>query len=96
VFGAVIAAAGFPLAFAVCALFPLVALPLVPVDAGRVHTKQHLTVADGRPSGFLQPQHVSCLAVTVLDDRLHGRYLLRRRVVRCCLHRLSDARLLTL
>lgn len=33
VFGALIAAAGFPLAFAVCALFPLVALPLVPVDA---------------------------------------------------------------
>lgn len=32
-FGAVIAAAGFPLAFAVCALFPLIALPLVPVDA---------------------------------------------------------------
>jgi MFS family permease len=33
VFGALIAAAGFPLAFAACALFPLVALPLVPVDA---------------------------------------------------------------
>jgi len=33
VFGALIAAAGFPLAFAVCALFPLAALPLVPVDA---------------------------------------------------------------
>ncbi len=31
VFGALIAAAGFPLAFAVCALFPLLALPLVPV-----------------------------------------------------------------
>ncbi len=33
VFGALITAAGFPLAFAACALFPLVALPLVPVDA---------------------------------------------------------------
>jgi MFS family permease len=33
VFGALITAAGFPLAFAVCALFPLLALPLVPVDA---------------------------------------------------------------
>jgi MFS family permease len=33
VFGAVITAAGFPLAFGMCALFPLVALPLVPVDA---------------------------------------------------------------
>src|SRR6195952_1719267 len=33
VFGGLIAAAGFPLAFAVCAVFPLVALPLVPVDA---------------------------------------------------------------
>ncbi len=33
VFGAVITAAGFPLAFGICALFPLVALPLVPVDA---------------------------------------------------------------
>ncbi|MFT4127686.1 MAG: MFS transporter [Gordonia sp. (in: high G+C Gram-positive bacteria)] len=32
-FGAVIAAAGFPLAFAVAALTPLVALPLVPADA---------------------------------------------------------------
>ena len=32
-FGALITAAGFPLAFAVCAAFPLVALPLVPVDA---------------------------------------------------------------
>src|SRR4051812_12742327 len=32
-FGALITAAGFPLAFAVCALFPLVALPLVPVNA---------------------------------------------------------------
>lgn len=31
-FGALIAAAGFPLAFAVCALFPLVAIPLVPTD----------------------------------------------------------------
>lgn len=33
VFGALIATAGFPLAFAVCALFPLAALPLVPVGA---------------------------------------------------------------
>jgi MFS family permease len=32
-FGALITAAGFPVAFAVCALFPLVALPLVPVHA---------------------------------------------------------------
>jgi len=32
-FGALITAAGFPIAFAVCALFPLVALPLVPVHA---------------------------------------------------------------
>jgi sugar phosphate permease len=31
-FGALITAAGFPLAFAVCALFPLLALPLVPVN----------------------------------------------------------------
>ncbi len=33
VFGGLIAIAGFPLAFAVCAVFPLIALPLVPVDA---------------------------------------------------------------
>lgn len=33
VFGALITAAGYPLAFAVCALFPLIALPLVPVNA---------------------------------------------------------------
>ena len=32
-FGALITAAGFPIAFAVCAIFPLLALPLVPVDA---------------------------------------------------------------
>ncbi len=32
-FGALIAAAGFPAAFAVCALFPLLALPVVPVHA---------------------------------------------------------------
>jgi sugar phosphate permease len=36
VFGALIAAAGYPLAFALCAVFPLVALPLVPVDADPV------------------------------------------------------------
>lgn len=33
IFGALIATAGFPLAFAVCAIFPLVAVPFVPVDA---------------------------------------------------------------
>ena len=33
-FGGLIGAAGYPLAFAVCALFPLVALPLVPPDEG--------------------------------------------------------------
>ncbi|MCV7424941.1 MFS transporter [Mycobacterium yunnanensis] len=33
VFGALITVAGYPAAFAVCALFPLVALPLVPVNA---------------------------------------------------------------
>lgn len=32
-FGALIGAAGYPLAFAVCALFPALAIPLVPVDA---------------------------------------------------------------
>lgn len=31
-FGALIAVAGFPLAFAVCAIFPLIAVPFVPVD----------------------------------------------------------------
>ncbi|BBZ05161.1 MFS transporter [Mycolicibacterium chitae] len=31
-FGALIGVAGFPVAFAVCALFPLLAMPLVPVD----------------------------------------------------------------
>jgi MFS family permease len=33
-FGGLITAAGYPLAFAACALFPLIALPLVPVRAG--------------------------------------------------------------
>jgi len=32
-FGGLIGIAGYPLAFAVCALFPLIAMPLVPVDA---------------------------------------------------------------
>jgi sugar phosphate permease len=40
VFGALITAAGFPLAFAVCALTPLVALPLVPVDADPLRNPQ--------------------------------------------------------
>ena len=31
-FGALIGAAGFPVAFAVCALFPILAIPLVPAD----------------------------------------------------------------
>ncbi|MBJ7336290.1 MFS transporter [Mycolicibacterium sp.] len=39
-FGALITAAGFPLAFAVCALFPLIALPLVPVDADPLRSRQ--------------------------------------------------------
>jgi MFS family permease len=33
IFGGLIGVAGFPVAFAVCALFPLLAIPLVPVDA---------------------------------------------------------------
>ena len=32
-FGGLIGAAGYPVAFAVCALFPVIALPLVPVDS---------------------------------------------------------------
>jgi MFS family permease len=32
-FGALIAVAGYPVAFAVCAVLPLIAIPLVPVDA---------------------------------------------------------------
>ena len=32
-FGALIGAAGYPVAFAVCALFPVLAIPMVPVDA---------------------------------------------------------------
>lgn len=33
-FGALIGVAGYPLAFAVCAIFPLAAIPVVPVDPG--------------------------------------------------------------
>jgi MFS family permease len=33
-FGGLIGAAGYPVAFAVCALFPLIAMPLVPADQG--------------------------------------------------------------
>jgi MFS family permease len=32
-FGGLIGIAGYPVAFAVCALFPLIAMPLVPVDS---------------------------------------------------------------
>lgn len=35
-FGALITAAGYPLAFAVCAIFALAAVPLVPVDSERI------------------------------------------------------------
>ncbi|HJT91265.1 MAG TPA: MFS transporter, partial [Mycobacterium sp.] len=34
-FGALIGVAGYPAAFAVCALFPLVAMPLVPIESRR-------------------------------------------------------------
>jgi len=34
-FGGLIGIAGYPVAFAVCALFPVIAMPLVPVDADR-------------------------------------------------------------
>jgi MFS family permease len=34
-FGSLIGAAGYPVAFAVCALFPVIALPLVPLDFPR-------------------------------------------------------------
>jgi MFS family permease len=36
-FGGLIGIAGYPVAFAVCALFPLIAMPLVPVDADPVN-----------------------------------------------------------
>ncbi len=39
-FGALITAAGFPVAFAVCALFPLAALPLVPVRDDPLRNKR--------------------------------------------------------
>ena len=32
-FGALIAVAGYPVAFAICAVLPLIAVPLVPVKA---------------------------------------------------------------
>lgn len=37
-FGGLIGVAGYPVAFAVCALFPLAAVPLVPVDADPLRT----------------------------------------------------------
>jgi hypothetical protein len=36
-FGGLIGLAGYPVAFAVCALFPLIAMPLVPVGAEPVN-----------------------------------------------------------
>jgi hypothetical protein len=40
VFGALITAFGYPLAFAVCAVLPLIALPLVPVEADPMANSQ--------------------------------------------------------
>jgi MFS family permease len=48
VFGALITAAGYPLAFAVCALFPLVALPLVPVKADPLRSPTRSVSPDRR------------------------------------------------
>jgi sugar phosphate permease len=39
VFGALIAAAGYPVAFALCAVFPFLAAPLVPVDADPLRSR---------------------------------------------------------
>jgi MFS family permease len=39
VFGALIATAGYPVAFGLCAIFPLLAVPLVPVAADPLRTK---------------------------------------------------------
>jgi MFS family permease len=50
VFGALIAAAGFSAAFAICALLPLVALPLVPVDADPVSRAGRTAAGDRSPS----------------------------------------------
>jgi MFS family permease len=49
VFGALIAAAGFSAAFAICALLPLVALPLVPVDADPVSRAGRTAAGDRSP-----------------------------------------------
>ncbi len=38
-FGGLIGVAGYPAAFALCALFPLLAIPLVPVDADPLHAE---------------------------------------------------------
>ena len=42
-FGGLIGVAGYPVAFAVCALFPLVAIPIVPVDRAGNHLRKHRT-----------------------------------------------------
>jgi hypothetical protein len=39
VFGALIGVFGFPAAFAVCALFPILAAPLVPVSGDPLQTE---------------------------------------------------------
>jgi len=38
-FGGLIGIAGYPVAFALCALFPVIAMPLVPVDADPLAAK---------------------------------------------------------
>jgi sugar phosphate permease len=50
-FGALIGAAGYPLGFAVCALFPLAALPLVPIEAepGRRSAREALRTMNAPP-----------------------------------------------
>jgi len=47
VFGEVIELAGYPLAFAVCGLFPLLALPIVPLHTGRRQAR-HTSPSDAR------------------------------------------------
>ncbi|MCV7035233.1 MFS transporter [Mycobacterium heckeshornense] len=49
VFGELIDATGYPVAFAVCALFPLLALPVVPVRA-RPHQADAAAARPGRPA----------------------------------------------
>jgi MFS family permease len=78
VFGALITAAGYPLAFAVCGLFPLLAAPLVPVGAEPRGPDIRARRRSDRRSGWSKAERRRDLP----DELRQPGLLVRRRLVR--------------